>query len=77
MKSVKINTKIILKNEIRGFICYLEKYRRILKNILYKNNIRAVFDTYGIERAVVLSNEREIIHKGKITYLPIYYVMFM
>ena len=35
------------------------------------------FDTYGIERAVVLSTEREIIHKGKITYLPIYYVMFM
>lgn len=34
-------------------------------------------ESYGIERAVVLSNEREIIHKGKITYLPIYYVMFM
>lgn len=31
---------------------------------------------YGINHAVVLSNEREIIVKGGITYLPIYYVMF-
>lgn len=34
-------------------------------------------DSYNIESAIVLSNEREITHKGKITYLPIYYVMFM
>lgn len=34
-------------------------------------------DSYNIEHAVVLSNEREVTHKGKITYLPIYYVMFM
>lgn len=34
-------------------------------------------DSYNIKSAVVLSNEREITHKGKITYLPIYYVMFM
>lgn len=34
-------------------------------------------DSYNIDSAVVLSNEREITHKGKITYLPIYYVMFM
>lgn len=33
--------------------------------------------SYNIESAVVLSNERKITHKGKITYLPIYYVMFM
>jgi hypothetical protein len=31
---------------------------------------------YGINHAVVLSNEREITVKGGITYLPIYYVMF-
>ena len=31
---------------------------------------------YGINHAVVLSNEREIVVKGGITYLPIYYVMF-
>lgn len=34
-------------------------------------------ESYSIKKAVVLSNEREISHKGKITYLPIYYVMFM
>lgn len=34
-------------------------------------------DSYNIEHAVVLSNEREVTRKGKITYLPIYYVMFM
>ena len=34
-------------------------------------------ESYNINKAIVLSNEREITHKGKITYLPIYYVMFM
>lgn len=31
---------------------------------------------YGIERAIVFSNEREIFKKKGITYLPIYYCMF-
>lgn len=31
---------------------------------------------YHIQKAFVLSNEREISHKGKITYLPIYFIMF-
>ena len=31
---------------------------------------------YGINKAVVLSNEREVSVKGGITYLPIYYCMF-
>lgn len=31
---------------------------------------------YGIERAVVFSNEREIFKKKGVTYLPIYYCMF-
>jgi uncharacterized protein len=31
---------------------------------------------YNIQKAYVLSNEREINHKSKITYLPIYYMMF-
>lgn len=34
-------------------------------------------DSYNIEKAVVLSNEREVTHKGKIVYMPVYYVMFM
>ena len=33
-------------------------------------------EEYHIQKAYVLSNEREIAHKGKITYLPIYFVMF-
>lgn len=34
-------------------------------------------DSYNIKKAVVLSNEREVTHKGKIVYMPIYYVMFI
>ena len=33
-------------------------------------------ESYGIKKAYVLSNERTIKHKGKITYMPIYYIMF-
>ncbi|MCR4963111.1 MAG: AAA family ATPase [Firmicutes bacterium] len=33
-------------------------------------------DDYPVIKAFVLSNEREVKHKGKITYIPIYYVMF-
>lgn len=33
-------------------------------------------EEYQIKKAVVLSNEREITHKGRITYLPIYDIMF-
>ncbi|MBQ7056949.1 MAG: ATP-binding protein [Bacteroidaceae bacterium] len=32
---------------------------------------------YGIERAIVFSNEREIFQKKGITYMPIYYCMFL
>ncbi len=33
-------------------------------------------EDYSIKKAVVLSNERAVIKKGKILYLPIYYAMF-
>lgn len=33
-------------------------------------------DDYHIQKAFVLSNERQVAQKGKIMYLPIYYVMF-
>lgn len=33
-------------------------------------------EDYHIQKAFVLSNEREVSVKGKITYLPIYYIMF-
>jgi len=33
-------------------------------------------EDYHIQKAFVVSNEREIMTKGKITYLPIYYIMF-
>lgn len=33
-------------------------------------------EDYHIKNAYVFSNERTVIHKGKITYLPIYYIMF-
>ena len=32
---------------------------------------------YRIEKAIVLSNEREVKQEGKILYLPIYFVMFL
>lgn len=34
-------------------------------------------EDYKIKKALVLSNEREVIVKDRITYLPIYYVMFL
>ena len=34
-------------------------------------------DDYAVKKAHVLSNEREVKQKGNITYLPIYYVMFL
>ena len=33
-------------------------------------------EEYHIQKAFVLSNERLISHRGKITYLPIYFIMF-
>lgn len=33
-------------------------------------------EDYHIKKAFVLSNERTVSHNGKITYLPIYYIMF-
>jgi len=34
-------------------------------------------DSYHIQKAFVLSNTREVKTNGKVTYLPIYYVMFL
>lgn len=34
-------------------------------------------EEYGINRGIVLSNSREVEKKGKITYMPIYYIMFI
>ena len=33
-------------------------------------------DDYNVKKGFVLSNEREVAIKDKITYLPIYYIMF-
>ena len=33
-------------------------------------------EEYHIQKAFILSNERVVSHKGKITYLPIYFIMF-
>lgn len=33
-------------------------------------------EEYHIKKAFVVSNERNVIQKGKITYIPIYYIMF-
>ena len=34
-------------------------------------------EDYNIKKGLVLSNEREVMEKGKIIYMPIYYVMFL
>ena len=34
-------------------------------------------EEYNIQKAIVFSNTREISAKGKICYLPVYYVMFL
>ena len=33
-------------------------------------------EDYHIKKAFVVSNERKISSRGKITYIPIYYIMF-
>ena len=33
-------------------------------------------ESYGIKKGYVLSNERVVTQKGKVIYMPIYYVMF-
>lgn len=33
-------------------------------------------EDYHIKKAFVVSNERDVMQKGKITYIPIYYIMF-
>lgn len=33
-------------------------------------------EDYHIQKTFVLSNEGTITHKGKITYIPIYFIMF-
>lgn len=40
------------------------------------NNLLAVED-YHIASGLVLSNNRQVSHKGKINYIPVYYVMFL
>ena len=40
-------------------------------------NAFAANEDYKIKRGIVFSNEREVRSKGIITYLPIYYVMFL
>ena len=40
------------------------------------DNLMSVPD-YHIKSSIVFSNERDIFNKGKVLYLPIYYVMFM
>ena len=40
-------------------------------------NIFVSNEDYHVKKAIVLSNERQVSTKGKITYLPIYYVMFL
>ena len=47
-------------------------YLFCLKNHLYSCGIYS----HNVKRAFVLSNAREITTNGKITYLPIYDVMF-
>lgn len=34
-------------------------------------------DEYGIPRAIVFGNEREIRTEGKLLYMPVYYSMFL
>ena len=32
---------------------------------------------YGIDRAIVFSNERQVMHKNGVVYMPVYYCMFL
>ena len=48
----------------------------------FKNNLGTVYKflktpDYGIDRAIVFSNERKINHKKGVVYMPVYYCMFL
>lgn len=49
------------------------------KNYTVHSALTKFLDTpdYGIDRAIVFSNERKVFSKKRITYLPIYYCMFL
>jgi uncharacterized protein len=49
------------------------------KNYLKHSALNHFLETkaYNVQKAYVLSNERTIRHKGKITYIPIYAMMFL
>lgn len=49
------------------------------KNYSEHSALNHLLDTkaYNVQKAYVLSNERTISHKGKITYIPIYAMMFL
>jgi hypothetical protein len=49
------------------------------KNYLAHSALNHFLETkaYNVQKAYVLSNERTIRHKGKITYIPIYAMMFL
>ena len=57
--------------------------RHRLARLNIRMDLHASLDTfvetpdYNIQEAIVLSNEREIRQSGKITYLPIYFAMFL
>ena len=48
----------------------------LLTNVLFSYNASAVPD-YNIKKGIVLSNNREVVTDGFISYMPVYYVMFL
>lgn len=46
----------------------------VIKGEIKELNSLVSNEEYSIEKAIVFSNRREIRNKGKIVYLPIYYV---
>ena len=56
-------------------------YRKI-ESLIEEHTVHSALNTfvqnedYHIKKAFVVSNERNVTQNGKITYIPIYYIMF-
>ena len=54
-------------------------YRKItsyIEDYLKSDNDKILILEYNVLAATVISNERKVYQEGKVTYMPVYFVMF-
>lgn len=62
-----------------GFVSKFHVYFLKLVQTVYESVVAQELSTpeYGINRAIVFSNERIVKKKNGVTYMPVYYCMFL